>query len=180
MIGGSEAGYARQLQLAHKQRLLRMGGMPYARKARKAEFEANAQTSIIWKPRVKPKAKQIRAKRVYHREPGPKMKAILFPVSIPSHPKVAPKQFTGDPTTAHSLSEIMTEICGRYGLDEDEICQVKGSRYVKLAKHEFCWRAWHQTPCVVTRISRFLRTENHALVSRGICTHQARLDKGLF
>ncbi|MGJ8531472.1 MAG: hypothetical protein ACSHYC_04765 [Alphaproteobacteria bacterium] len=180
MIGGSKAGYARQLQLAHKQRLLRMGGMPYARKARKAEFETNAQTSIIWKPRVKLKARKIRAKRVYHREPGPKMKAILFPVSIPSHPKVAPKQFVGDPATAHSLSEIMTEICVRYGLAEEDICQVKGSRYVKLAKHEFCWRAWHQTPCVVTRISRFLRTENHALVNRGICTHQARLDKGLF
>ncbi|WP_306257835.1 hypothetical protein [Pararhizobium sp. IMCC21322] len=180
MIGGSDAGYARQLQIAHKQRLLRMGGMPYARKVRKTEFEANAQSPSNCKPREKPKAKQIRAKRVYHREPGPKMKAILFPVSISSHPKVAPKQFAGDPATAQSLSEIMTEICVRYGLEEDEICQVKGSRYVKLAKHEFCWRAWHQTPSVVTRISRFLRTENHALVSRGICTHQARLDKGLF
>lgn len=180
MSGGSQGRYARQLQIAHKQRLLRMGGMPYARKARKAEFETGTQSSIIWKPRVKPKAGKIRAKRVYHREPGPKMKAILFPVSIPSHPKVAPKQFVGDPATARSLSEIMTEICVRYGLEEDDICQVKGSRYVKLAKHEFCWRAWHQTPCVVTRISRFLRTENHALVNRGICTHQARLDKGLF
>lgn len=177
MIGGSEAGYAGQLQLAHKQRLLRMGGMPYARKTDSAP---PVRGSMISKPMAKPKAKKIRAKRVYHREPGPKMKAILFPVSIPSHPKVAPKQFTGDPATAHGLSEIMTEICGRYGLEEDEICQVKGSRYVKLAKHEFCWRAWHQTPCVVTRISRFLRTENHALVNRGICTHQARLDKGLF
>lgn len=180
MIAGSETGYARQLQLAHKQRLLRMGGMPYARKVRKAECETSVQSPIIWKPKVMLKAKKIRAKRVYHREPGPKMKAILFPVSIPSHPKVALKQFVGDAATAHSLSKIMTEICVRYGLEEDEICQVKGSRYVKLAKHEFCWRAWHQTPSVVTRISRFLRTENHALVNRGICTHQARLDKGLF
>lgn len=177
MIAGLEAGYAGQLQLAHKQRLLRMGGMPYARKSEPAP---PARGSIISKPMTKPKAGKIRAKRVYHREPGPKMKAILFPVSIPSHPKVAPKQFAGDPAIAHSLSEIMMEICVRYGLTENEICQVKGSRYVKLAKHEFCWRAWHQTPCVVTRISRFLRTENHALVSRGICTHQARLDKGLF
>lgn len=177
MMTSSELGYAGQLQLAHKQRLLRMGGMPYARKAGPAP---SAQKSILPKPIVKSESGKIRAKRVYHREPGPKMKAILFPVSIPSHPKVAPKQFTGDPATAHSLSEIRMEICMRYGLEEDEICQVKGSRYVKLAKHEFCWRAWHQTPCVVTRISRFLRTENHALVSRGICTHQARLDKGLF
>lgn len=180
MIGGSESDYASQLQLAHKQRLLRMGGLPYARKVRGAHFDTPERETILSKPLAKPKAGKIRAKRVYHREPGPKMKAILFPVSIPSHPKIVPKHFAGDPTIAHSLQEIMMEICARYGLDEDEICQVKGSRYVKLAKHEFCWRAWHQTPCVVTRISKFLRTENHALVSRGICTHQARLDKGLF
>lgn len=107
------------------------------------------------------------------------MKAILFPVSIPSHPKLAPKSFSGNAESAPSLPQIMAEICVRFGLDADEICQVKGRRYVKLAKHEFCWRAWHETPSTVTRISRFLRTENHALVSRGICTHQARLDRGL-
>lgn len=180
MTGGLQSGYAQQLHIAHRQRLLRMGGMPYARKARNTQSADVAQCSVILKSNGKLKAGKIRAKRVYHREPGPKMKAILFPVSIPSHPKVVPKQFAGHIDNAPSLQEIMAEICVRYGLEECDICQVKGSRYVKLAKHEFCWRAWHQTPSVVTRISRFLKTENHALVSRGICTHQARLDKGLF
>lgn len=173
MSVGLTADYAHQLHSAHKQRLLRMGGMPYARKACQSRCAPVVQRTAA------PKTGKIRAKRVYHREPGPKMKALLVPVSIPSHPIVAPKLFSGDPDTAPSLQAIMMDICLRYGLDADEICQVKGRRYVKLAKHEFCWRAWHETPCVVTRISRFLKTENHALVSRGICTHQARLDKGL-
>lgn len=172
-------GYAQQLHLAHKQRLRRMGGLPYGRKASESSNIPVSLQSTARQCKMEPKAGKIRAKRVYHREPGPKMKAILFPVSIPSHPKVAPKHFSGNAAAAPDLQEIMMEICLRYGLEADEICQVKGRRYVKLAKHEFCWRAWHQTPCVVTRISKFLKTENHALVSRGICTHQARLDRGL-
>jgi hypothetical protein len=173
MNGGSRADYVSMLHQAHKQRLIRMGAMPYGR---------NNDTSLC-RPAIKPAkpscAGKIRAKRVYHREPGPKMNALLFPVSIPSHPVVDPKQFCGDAANAPSLQEIMDGICNRYGLDADEIRQVKGRRYVKLAKHEFCWRAWHETPCVVTRIARFLETDNHALVSRGICTHQVRLDRGL-
>nr|WP_306267779.1 hypothetical protein [Pararhizobium sp. IMCC3301] len=175
MSGLTELSYARLLQQAHKQRLYRMGGMPYARKADGALHLPDGATGA----KLKLKPAKIRARRVYHREPGPKMKAILFPVSIASHPKVAPKSFAGDPRDALSLAKIMDEICVRYGLAADEIRQVKGRRYVKLAKHEFCWRAWHETGCVVTRIAKFLRSENHALVSRGICSHQARRDRGL-
>lgn len=172
MSGHTGESYARLLQQAHKQRLARMGGMPYKRKADAAQHLTDAAAAA----KSRPVAAKIRAKRVYHREPGPKMKAILFPVSIASHPKVAPKNFTGDPREAPGLEQIMGEICARYGLTVAEICQVKGRRYVKLAKHEFCWRAWHETPCVVARIARFLGSDNHALVSRGICSHQARRD----
>lgn len=175
MSGQAGLSYARLLQQAHKQRLGRMGGMPYARKANSAPHLSDVTDAA----KLKPKPAKIRARRVYHREPGPKMKAILFPVSIASHPKVASKRFAGDPHDAPSLEQIMADICARYGLTADEICQVKGRRYVKLAKHEFCWLAWHETLCVVARIARFLGTENHALVSRGICSHQARRDKGL-
>lgn len=173
MSSGSQTDYATMLHQAHKERLLRMGAMPYSR----GSNSCPVPTAI--RPAKPMRSGTIRAKRVYHREPGPKMKALLFPVSIPSHPVVDPKRFSDDAAKAPSLAQIMSSICDRYGLDADELRQVKGRRYVKLAKHEFCWRAWHETPCVVTRIARFLETDNHALVSRGICTHQARLDRGL-
>ena len=84
MSGQAGLSYARLLQQAHKQRLARMGGMPYARKADAARHLPDVAAAV----KSKPKPAKIRARRVYHREPGPKMKAILFPVSIASHPKI--------------------------------------------------------------------------------------------
>jgi len=45
----------------------------------------------------------------------------------------------------------------------------------------FCWRAWHQgTPCVVTRIPGFLRTEKPRMVNRWVSARTGALTKDCF
>ena len=73
-----------------------------------------------------------------------------------------------------SVSQIIEEVCQKYGLRYDWIVSSRRARHIAWPRQEIMWRAANETAASLPMIGRMLGGRDHTTILHGIKRHQER------
>lgn len=77
-----------------------------------------------------------------------------------------------------TMTQIAHEVCKKRNVSMLDLMSHRKPIPVALARHEFCWRARHQTEFSLPAIGRFLGGRDHTTILHSIKKYQSLVDSG--